>query len=105
MVRFAMDRQQEIECEKRGSKICMSGRAESPEEGTGGTGLGESQSLRFVPGYLLPHSKPLLSSHAFLFGVWKAWLQMAKVKRALRVVSPRERLAAVLPAIIHSLNE
>lgn len=67
------DRQQDIECERGGSKICTSGRAETPEEGTGATGLGESQSFHFVPDYLLPHSKPLLSSHAFLFGVWKEW--------------------------------
>lgn len=35
----------------------------------------------------------------------KHGLQIAKVKAGLRVASPRERLATVLPAIIHSLNK
>lgn len=49
------------------------GALDRDRQGIGATGLEGSQGLFLVPGHLLPHSKPVLSSHVFLFGVWKAW--------------------------------
>lgn len=71
------------------------GALDRDRQGIGATGLEGSQGLFLVPGHLLPHSKPVLSSHIFLFG--KHGLPMADLKWDW-VASAGERLAAGLPS-------